>query len=162
MKDHLDRLLKVGRGQREQKKAMLKALAFNNNVRRAADEAKIHTFMHYYWQARDAKYKEACETVQMIQNGVIKAELWDAATEGLDEPVIYRGKITGYFKRKSVEAMKTEARARMAEYREGGTTINVSPRSVSITLASDQAASQGAIVDLDSPIQPQLIDIEKK
>lgn len=139
-KDQLDSLIKVGRAQRDAKRRMLKALAFDANIRRAAKEADIHTFMHYYWQERDPKYKESLDVVQQVQNGVIKAELWDAATIGLDKPVLYKGKITGYYREKSIEAMKTEAKARMAEYRDG-TNINLlseGPQSITFVSGKDR------------------------
>ena len=151
----LQKLFIVGKGSRALKKAWLEAYSMCGMWREACRQVGISHGAPNWWFQSDQKFVAAFERVKEIQATVLKDEIWERAVNGIDEPLTYQGKITGYFKRKSDDLLKFEARARMAEYREGGTTINVSPRSVSITLASDQAASQGALVDLDAP---QLVD----
>ena len=154
----LQKLFIVGKGSRQLKKAWLEAYSMCGMWREACRQVGVSRAAPSWWLKSDQKFVEAMDRVREIQATVLKDEIWDRAMNGCDEALTYKGKVTGYFKRKSDDLLKFEARARMAEYREGGTTINVSPKTVSITLASDSAPAQGAIVDLDAP---QLVDFSQ-
>lgn len=91
---------------------------------------------HYGWLRRDALYRKVFEQAQMIVADAVEEEVWRRAFEGYETPVLYRGKITDYYKTYSdTLAMFMLKKFRPEVYRdsadapfEGPTHINITVR----------------------------------
>lgn len=147
----LEKLFIVGKGSRQVKKAWLAAFAMCGQWREACRRVGVSHGAPSWWIKSDAKFVEALERVKVVQDTVIKDEIWDRAINGTDKPIVYKGKITRYYKEKSDELLKFEAKARMSEYRDGITIVNA-PKVVQFVAES---AGPAEIKSLDTP---QLID----
>lgn len=160
----IEKLFKVGRTTAAIKKRFLAALADTGYIRQAAKVAGISPALHYWWLKRDPKYAEAMETVKEIQDSVIKGEIWDRAMVGAERPVMYKGQITCYYKEKSDELLKFEAKARMPEYRDGQQINIAASGPPTITFVSGRERPE-LICTQPAKQAPQLVDstqVDKK
>lgn len=76
-------------------KAFLAALAQNGNVGLACKAAKIGRRTAYNWREADKAFAEAWLDALEEAADTLEAEAWRRARDGVDEPVIYQGELSG-------------------------------------------------------------------
>jgi hypothetical protein len=121
------------------KRRFLEALASCGGIREASRRTGIAIRSHYYWKETDPAYVEALDFVTTVQNDVFKEEIARRGFHGYNKPIIYKGKITGYYREFSDELAKLEMKARLAEYREGNqiNIVNQGPPSITFISARE-------------------------
>lgn len=73
------------------KRAFLAAYAISGNVTDAAERAGIERKTHYRWLSKDSAYAEAFKDAEEEAADRLEAEARRRATQGVDEPVFYKG-----------------------------------------------------------------------
>jgi len=91
---------------------------------------------HYHWLHKDEDYKKAFEQAKQIAGDFIEDSIIEAATSGDEVPVIYEGKITGHYQRKSDILRMFVLKARKPEYRDNFAAQSIAgPVNVQIVMA---------------------------
>ena len=79
------------------RRAFLAAYGQMGNITLAAEAAHVHRRTHYVWLEQDHAYKQAFAEAHERAMDVLEAAAYRRAVEGLDEPVIYQGKLQGIY-----------------------------------------------------------------
>lgn len=116
------------------KRAWLVAYAQTGTIAATSKLTGMDWRNHSHWLNKDADYKLAFDIAKQIAGDLIEDSTIDAATAGDNVPVIYEGKITQHYKRKSDVLRMFVLKGRKPEYRDLFNVAAVTgPVSLSIT-----------------------------
>lgn len=77
------------------KRAFLTAFERLGNISRAADAAEISRGTHYDWMEKDPAYRAGFEKAHRRASDLLEEEARRRAVEGWEEPIVYKGGISG-------------------------------------------------------------------
>ena len=80
------------------KENFIKALSETCNVTKAAEVTGVVRWAFYKERYRDANFAEEWDQAVETAADKLVEEAWRRGVEGIDTPVVYRGKITGLYK----------------------------------------------------------------
>ena len=100
---------------------------------------------HYHWLGKDPEYKTAFEIARQIAGDMIEDAIIEAAMDGDEVPVIYEGKITQHYRRKSDVLRMFALKARKPEYRDSFplAAMSSAPVSIAITYPAPERVIHG-------------------
>lgn len=121
---------------KEAQETFLKALGLTANIRTACVQAGISRTIVYQWQEHDEDFGPRFREANEEANWLIFGEAWRRAMKGEEEYVVSLGKLVYgpdgkplTVHKKSDRLLELMLKARMAEFRDKGTTIvNVLPK----------------------------------
>lgn len=88
------------------KQVAIQALAETGNITAAAKRAGVDRNSIYRWQKNDALFADAMEQALEISTDLLELEARRRATEGVREPVFYKGDIVGHIHKPSDRLME--------------------------------------------------------
>jgi hypothetical protein len=104
-------------------KRFLRAFAETCSIKQASRLAVIDKSTHFVWMSRDANYVAAFESCKVQAVQVLEDEAVRRASEGVDEPVFYKGEQCGTIRRYSDSLMMLLLKGHLpSRYREAAAT----------------------------------------
>jgi len=77
------------------KRRFLIGYAAKGKIKQAAAFSKVDWTYHYRWMREDEEYKKAFEDAGRVKREWAEEQLFMHGFEGIDEPVVYQGRISG-------------------------------------------------------------------
>ncbi|HEY1267199.1 MAG TPA: hypothetical protein VGH16_08065 [Candidatus Binatia bacterium] len=129
-------------------RAFLAAYVQSLGIRSAARLSGVSRQSHYEWLRDDPLYREHFERAKRMLADSAEEEVCRRAYRGYDTPVIYRGKITGYYKSYSdALAMFMLKGMRPAVYRDNAPLPIGGPTHINITVKRPEDKAPAAAVE---------------
>jgi hypothetical protein len=106
--------------QNRRQRAFLAGFIVGKGLKRAAELAGLSRWCHYQWMRADALYRERFKLARRILIDDAEGEAYRRAVNGVDVPIVHRGKVTGAAKSRSDQLLMFVLKAMRPEiYRDG-------------------------------------------
>jgi hypothetical protein len=102
----------------QQQAKFLATLAETGNVRASSEAAGIDRKTAYEWREQDETFKALWK--ESIENAIdlLEQEAWRRGYEGVDKPIVYKGKVTSTYKEYSDRMLEILLKAHRKKFRE--------------------------------------------
>lgn len=129
-------------------RAFLAGFIVGKGLKRAAELSGLSRWCHYEWMRVDALYRERFKLARQILVDDAEGEAYRRAVHGVDQPIVFRGKITGAAKSRSDALLVFVLKAMRPEiYRDGAEPepdLNAPPLKITIEKHEQAGAEQPA------------------
>lgn len=124
--------------------AFLNAYMVKATISGASKLSKVHHLYHYQWLDDDPQYATAFARIRAVVLDHETELIKQRGVAGYDEPLSYKGKLTGDVARKYSDTIAIAyLKANRPEWRDGNSAGGVAPVSIAITYPAPQTPDNG-------------------